>query len=257
MITFINTLPQLPREWMREMTLLQKARHHTAFMQARGTLLDAYEGSNLESLTRGYFTNPKGVVQSSVPNANQNIIDRAIRRIALVYKRQPNYGVAAWPKGYRPLRRWQFMKEAERIANLIGTLLIKPVVRDGQMDYDLIWDYLPYFDNDPLRPTAIVYQVTAPSADISRDAGLEWVLWSAEHHAVLDSNGRPKPNPENPDNVNPLPGGTLPFVTVNLRSGREYWRWGYGQPLLDANIAINVALTEMRLGVRYSMMGQI
>ena len=256
MITFTNTLPRLPREWLRDMTLLQKAKHHQAFMQARGTLLDAYEGNNLEAITRGFFTNPKGVVQSSVPNANQNLLDRAIRRMALVYKHQPSYGVPAWPEGYGANRRWLFMKGAERLANLIGTLLLKPVVRQGRLDYDLIWDYLPYFDDDPLRPTAILYQVAAPSADPSRDAEIEWVLWSREQHAILDVHGRPKSNPRNPENVNPLAGGELPFVTVNLRSGREYWRWGYGQPLLDANTAINVALTEMRLGVRYSMMGQ-
>lgn len=256
MIFFVNTLPKQPREWLREMTLLLKARNHQAFMRARGELLDAYEGDNLEALTQGYFKNSAGVVQSSVPNASQNIIDRAIRRLALVYKHEPSYGVTGWPEGYHPTRRWLFLKGAERLANLIGTLIIRPVVRDGELDYDLIWDYLPLFDADPLRPSAVLYQVAAPSADLSRGGELEWILWSREHHAVLDANGNPKPDPSNPGHVNPLKGGELPFVTVNMRPGREYWRWGYGKSLLDANIAINVALTEMRLGVRYSMMGQ-
>ena len=71
---------------------------------------------------------------------------------------------------------------------------------------------------------------------------------------VLDSNMKAKNQEENEENKNKF--GVLPFVTVSVRQGQEYWNWGYGKPLLDANTAINVAFTEMRLGIRYAMMGQ-
>ncbi|KKM80599.1 hypothetical protein LCGC14_1338220 [marine sediment metagenome] len=248
----INTFPVVPAVWLGDMVINLKRTNHQKFMDDRGTLIEAYEGDNLKELTENYFKSKTTGIQKSVPSAVQNLLDRAIRRMSLVYKVEPDYGTDKWPDGYDPMKRWLFMKSSERMANNIGTVLLRPVVRDGVMDYDLIWNWLPFFEGDPLTPTGILYSVVTSNVNDVPD--IEWVFWTAEQLVVFDSSMKVKPQPENEDNENKF--GILPFVTVNVRQGQGYWNWGYGNPLLDANTAINVALTEMRLGMRYTMMGQ-
>ncbi len=250
----INTFPVVPTVWLGDMVINLKRTNHQKFMDTREILIEAYEGDNLQELTDQWFKSKKTGVQKNVPGAVQNLLDRGIRRLSLVYKDQPDYGVEKWPDGYDPMKRWLFMKNSERTANNIGTVLLRPVVRDGVMDYDLIWNYIPFFEDDPLTPTGILYSVVTPSVKIDDVPVIEWVFWTAEDLVVFDSDMKIKTQPENENNENKF--GVLPFVTVNVRQGQGYWNWGYGNPLLDANTAINVAFTEMRLGMRYSMMGQ-
>ena len=251
---FVNTFPKVPSEWLGDMVLVLKRKNHQDFQREREVLLDAYEGNNLQELTDDYFRNKEKKVQTSVPGASQNLIERAIRRRSLVYKNRPDYGVAKWPEGYDPMKRWLFFKSVERTANNIGTVLLRAKVIDGVMNYELLTEYVPFFNEDPLVPTGILYPVAVASADITARPENQWVFWTKDHLVVFDSNGNIVTQPDNPENINR--DSILPFVTVNVREGRDYWRWGYGKPLLDANTAINVALTEMRMGVRYSMMGQ-
>ncbi|HEA68301.1 hypothetical protein LCGC14_1268440 [marine sediment metagenome] len=251
---FINSFPKVPSEWLGDMVLALKKKNHQDFQKEREELQDAYEGNNLQELTDNFFKNKENKVQTSVPGASQNLIERAIRRRSLVYKNRPDYGVAKWPEGYDAMKRWLFFKSAERIANNIGTILLRAKVIDDEMNYELLTDYIPFFEEDPLVPTGILYPVTTPSADITANPETQWVFWTKDILLVMDSKGNPKVQPDNTENVNRF--GILPFVTVNVREGRDYWRWGYGKPLLDANLAVNVAVTEMRLGTRYSMMGQ-
>lgn len=248
----INTFPVVPEVWLGDMVINLKRTNHQKFMDDRETLIEAYEGDNLRELTDKYFTSKDGKVQKSVPSAEGNLLDRAIRRMSLVYKDAPDYGVEKWPNGYDPMKRWLFMKRAERIANNIGTILLRPVVRNGEMDYDLIWNYFPFFDDDPLTPTGILYSVV--TSNLNDLPEIDWIFWTKDLLVVFDSNFKVKRQPDNEKNVNKF--GILPFITVNVRQGQDYWNWGYGKPLLDANTAINVALTEMRLGMRFSMMGQ-
>ncbi len=250
---FTNSAPRVPSQWLDDLVMGLKLKNHSEYMKEREVLLDAYEGNNLRELNDVFFTNDEGKVQKSVPSATQNLIDRAIRRRSLVYKNQPDYGDVKWPNGYDPNKRWQFMKGSERTANNIGTVLLRPKVIDGVMDYELLWEYMPFFGENPLDPTGILYSVIVPSAEMSTPKR-EWVWWTKDTLLVMNDNGKVISQPDNPKNANRY--GMLPFVTANVRMGREYWSWGYGKPLLDANTAINVALTEMRLGVRYSMMGQ-
>ncbi len=251
---FINTFPKVPAQWLGDMVLALKRKNHQDFQREREVLLDAYEGNNLQELTDGYFKNKENKVQTSVPGASQNLIERAIRRRSLVYKNRPDYGVAEWPEGYDPMKRWLFFKSSERTANNIGTVLLRAKVIDGIMHRELLTEYIPFFKEDPLVPTGILYPVTAAAADITAKPETQWVFWTKDNLVVFNANGVPIEQKDNPENINR--DGILPFVTVSVREGRDYWRWGYGKPLFDANLAINVALTEMRLGVRYSMMGQ-
>ena len=250
----INTFPVVPAVWLGDMVINLKRSNHQKFMDDREILIEAYEGDNLQELTEGFFKNQSGVVQKSVPTAKQNLLDRGIRRISLVYKKEPAYGTEKWPKGYDPMKRWLFMKNSERMANNIGTILLRPVVRGGMMDYELIWNYIPFFEDDPLTPTGILYSVVTPSVKLNIVPEIEWVFWTAEQLVIFDANMKIRPQPENEKNENKF--GILPFVTVNVRQGLGYWNWGYGNPLLDATTAINVGLTEMRQGMRYTMQGQ-
>ncbi len=259
---FQNAFPVPPEAWLADQLEDLKQGRFTAFMVRREEILDMYTGDDLESSVKAYFRDPERPGGSlypaleQAPLARQNLLDRFVRRLALVYKQRPDYpiGDAAWPEGYDLLRRWLFFKAAERKAALLGTALLHPLARRGRLDWDFIWYYLPLFGDDPLTPEAVLYPLSTPSADVSGNARLRWAYWDAAQHYIMDTEGTIV---EEPFGGREHPYGRLPFVSVHPRPQvDEYFAEGYGGPLADANVAINLALTEMRLGVRLNLLGQ-
>ena len=93
----------------------------------RQELLLAYLGDSIAHITEHYFNEE---TFKEVPPASQNLLDRAIRKMSLVYKDQPehDYGSAKLPENYNEVKRWVAMRNAERRLNLLGTSLLHPRV---------------------------------------------------------------------------------------------------------------------------------
>tara|TARA_Y100001963_G_scaffold57378_1_gene80288 strand:+ start:1642 stop:2973 length:1332 start_codon:yes stop_codon:yes gene_type:complete len=211
---------------------------------------DFYNGYT-EQYTKKYFSNN---LLSKIPVANVNITRRVIDRVSLVYMKPPkreysNENVPAIfeEKDFK-------MQRAERMTNLLENILIKPTWRNGILDYDIIMDFEPMFEDDPLRPTAFTYPLSIKSS-VMDDTPELTAYWDSENTFIYDANGKILDDPENPDHINPY--GVLPFVEC-FKNGRPEYSYMDTCPAVDCiatNLEVNVSETNSNANTMFQSFG--
>ena len=215
----------------------------------RDALIDYYTYSNTEKYIVDYF---KGSLQKEIPLYTQNMTQRLIKRISMVYKNSPvrkvdndDYQSIIGTKDYS-------LKLCERIHNLVGTMAVKVCPdADDNMMYQPIINFEPIFaEGDPLNPVAITYLIEKVRGN-SYQVGSEdkFVYWSADEHFIFDTDGKIYPPTEdNPDMVNPY--GVLPFVFLQPATQvDEFWNEG-ASDIANANRQIDIAMTMLQHHIR-------
>ena len=224
---------------------------------ARLDALEYYKGRSLP-YTMEYFDL---TLFDKVPAANINVTKRIIDRISLVYMNPPR---RIYTKEDTPLllHHKDFkMQRAERMTNLLDGILIKPCVRfndknEQQIEYDIIHDYEPIFDEDPLKPIAFTYPI-ATKDSVMDDTPMLHVYWDKDNTFTYDENGRIYTDEDNPDMINPY--GVLPFVEC-WREGRpesSYMDTDASSDLIQTNTMINVAETNKNANIMFQSFGYI
>ena len=145
--------------------------------------------------------------------------------------------------------------------NLLDGVLIKPTYRlkedgSGCIEYDIIMDYEPLFDDDPLKPYAIVYPI-AQKASVLDSTPEQFVYWDRENTFVFDNNGKQYTSDDNPDMVNPY--GVLPFIEC-FRDGKpetDYFVTNASRDLIQSNLAINVSETYKNANIMFQSFGYL
>ena len=224
---------------------------------SRYKALDYYKGNTKEYVS-DYFSES---TLSKVPIGNVNITKRIINRISLVYMEAPirtytKEDVTDYFSG-----KDHKLQRLERMCNLLDGVLIKPCWRikdDGSehIEYDIIMDYEPLFDTDPLNPYAIVYPV-AQKAEVLDTTPEQFAYWDSENHFIFDKNGKMYTHDDNPDMVNPY--GVLPFVEC-FRDGKpetDYLDTNASTDLIQTNLAINVAETNKNANIMFQSFGYL
>ena len=224
---------------------------------SRYTALDYYKG-NTKEYVHDYFSES---TLSKVPIGNVNITKRIINRISLVYMEAPirtytKEDVTDYFSG-----KDHKLQRLERMTNLLDGVLIKPCWRikdDGSecIEYDIIMDYEPLFDTDPLNPYAIVYPI-AQKAEVLDTTPEQFAYWDSENHFIFDKNGKMYTHDDNPDMVNPY--GVLPFVEC-FRDGKpetDYLDTNASTDLIQTNLAINVAETNKNANIMFQSFGYL
>ena len=219
--------------------------------------LDYYKG-NTKEYVHDYFSES---TLSKVPIGNVNITKRIINRISLVYMESPirtytKEDVTDYFSG-----KDHKLQRLERMTNLLDGVLIKPCWRikdDGSecIEYDIIMDYEPIFDTDPLKPHAIVYPI-AQKAEVLDTTPEQFAYWDSENHFIFDKNGKMYTHDDNPDMVNPY--GVLPFVEC-FRDGKpetDYLDTNASTDLIQTNLAINVAETNKNANIMFQSFGYL
>ena len=211
---------------------------------------DFYNGYT-EQYTKKYFSNN---LLSKIPVANVNITRRVIDRVSLVYMKPPkreysNENVPAIfeEKDFK-------LQRAERMTNLLENILIKPTWRNGILDYDIIMDFEPMFEDDPLRPTAFTYPLSIKSS-VMDDTPELTAYWDSENTFVYDANGKILDDPENPEHINPY--GVLPFVEC-FKNGRPEYSYMDTCPAVDCiatNLEVNVSETNSNANTMFQSFG--
>ncbi len=225
--------------------------------QSRYKALDYYKGHTKEYVN-DYFSES---TLSKVPIGNVNITKRIINRISLVYMESPirtytKEDVVDYFSG-----KDHKLQRLERMTNLLDGVLIKPCWRikdDGSecIEYDIIMDYEPLFDTDPLNPYAIVYPI-AQKAEVLDTTPEQFAYWDSENHFIFDKNGKMYTHDDNPDMVNPY--GVLPFVEC-FRDGKpetDYLDTNASTDLIQTNLAINVAETNKNANIMFQSFGYL
>ena len=224
--------------------------------QSRYEALDYYKGVTKEYVSN-YFSDS---TLSKVPIGNVNITKRVIDRISLVYMTPPVrlYSNEDTPDFFK--EKDLKLQRLERMTNLLDGVLVKPCwrIKDGKgyIEYDIIMDYEPLFDTDPLKPYAIVYPI-AQKASVLDTTPEQFVYWDAENTFVFDKNGKQYTTDDNPDMVNPY--GVLPFIEC-FRDGKpetDYLDTNASKDLIQTNLAMNVAETNKNANIMFQSFGYL
>ena len=225
--------------------------------QSRYEALDYYKGITKEYVSN-YFSKS---TLDKVPIGNVNITKRVIDRISLVYMTPPIrlYSNEDTPDFFK--EKDLKLQRLERMTNLLDGVLVKPCWRikddgTGCIEYDIIMDYEPLFDTDPLNPYAIVYPI-AQKAEVLDGTPEQFVYWDAENTFVFDNNGKQYTTDDNPDMVNPY--GVLPFIEC-FRDGKpetDYLDTNASRDLIQTNLSMNVAETNKNANIMFQSFGYL
>ena len=239
--------------------LIQKQSQWNAKQQAknqwrvrRERALDYYNGRT-ERYTEMYFNKN---LSKKIPIANVNITKRIIDRISLVYMVAPKREYTR-PEIVDYFIDKDFkMQRLERFTNLLDSVLIKPTFRNGALDYDIIHDFEPHFDEDPMRPVAYTYPLSTKSTVLDTTPEL-FAYCDMENTFIYDRNGKIYEDADNPEHTNFY--GMLPFVEC-FREGRPEYAYLDTEPandIIKTNTVLNVAETNKSANIHFQSFGYI
>ena len=221
------------------------------WLLTRDKAYDYYKGRT-EAYTKSYFSDS---LNKQIPCPNINITKRVIDRISLVYMKAPirDYSNENTPDFF--YQKDHKMQRAERLCNLLECILIKPTWRNERMEYDIIRDWEPMFDDDPLNPYAITYPLQVRSTVMDLTAEL-WAYWDYEHHFIYEKGtGKKIIQEDNPEMTNPY--SMLPFVKC-YRDGQpesSYFDTDASPDLIATNEAVNVAEFNKNANIMFQSFG--
>tara|TARA_R100000234_G_scaffold65182_1_gene39703 strand:- start:1253 stop:2554 length:1302 start_codon:yes stop_codon:yes gene_type:complete len=208
--------------------------------------LDYYSGVSTEQYINNYFS---GDAFSEIPPSMTNFTRKFINKISRIYSlgAKRNVGNERY-KELIPTKDVR-MKHSERMTRLLGTIANRVHWRDGFFDYRPIYYFEAYFDENPFTPTAIIYPLLNNSSDLSNTDNLQWEYWDSEKYGIMNEDGKMTEEVENPY-------GMLPFVFTHREDQLDSFFVEGASDVVSCNEQVNIALTEMNLGMRFNMFGQ-
>ena len=221
------------------------------WMKSRDKAYDYYKGRS-ETYTKGYFSDS---LNKQIPCPNINITKRIIDRISLVYMKSPlrEYSNESTIDYFH--QKDFKMQRAERLCNLLECILLKPTWRNERIEYDIIRDWEPLFDSDPLNPYGITYPLQVRSSVMDTTAEL-WAYWDLENHFIYEKGtGKKIVDDGNMDMINPY--SILPFVDC-YRDGKpeaSYYDTDASPDLIATNESVNVAEFNKNANIMFQSFG--
>jgi len=208
--------------------------------------LDYYSGVSTEQYINNYFN---GDAFSEIPPSMTNFTRKFINKISRIYSLGAKRNVGNKRYGELTPTKDVRMKHSERMTRLLGTIANRVHWRDGFFDYRPIYYFEVYFDENPFVPTAIVYPLLNNSSDLSNTDNLQWEYWDSEKYGIMNEDGKMTEEVENPY-------GMLPFVFTHREDQLDSFFVEGASDVVNCNEQVNIALTEMNLGMRFNMFGQ-
>ena len=211
-------------------------------------LLDYYNGNNTSAYIQNMFS---GQAFREIPPVETNITRKFINKMSRVYTVGANRNVNDRYDELTILKATR-MKHIERMTRLCGTIATRVVWSEGEtpyFDYRPVYFFHVFFGDDPFVPTAITYPMLQPVEDSSRVEKLHYAYWDAEKYVHMDEDGAV---------LNEIPHsyGVLPFVFTHRENQTDSFYVEGANDIVNANEHINIAMTEMQLGLRFQMFGQ-
>jgi hypothetical protein len=144
------------------------------------------------------------------------------------------------------------MKHIERMTRLIGTIATRIMYVDGEMpyfDYQPIYYYHPFFENDPFKPSSLTYPLMHYTSDATNTDECEYIHWDSERFIIFNESGDILDEQQHGY-------GILPFVFTHREHQCDSFFVEGANDIVSANEHINITMTEMQLGLRFQMFGQ-
>tara|TARA_R100000734_G_scaffold10130_1_gene7629 strand:- start:1584 stop:2873 length:1290 start_codon:yes stop_codon:yes gene_type:complete len=210
--------------------------------------LDYYSGVSTEQYINNYFN---GDAFSEIPPTVTNFTRKFVNKISRIYVLGAKRTVGNSTERYEELipTKDVRMKHSERMTRLLGTVANRVYWVDGVFDYRPIYYFEAYFDENPFKPSSIVYPLLNSTADLSNTSELQWEYWDEEKYGVMDGEGKLLSEIPNPY-------GIIPFVFTHREDQIDSFFVEGASDIINCNEQVNIALTEMNLGMRYNMFGQ-
>lgn len=205
-----------------------------------GRMLDYYQDAQLD-----YILND---IRSRYPHPEQlypvglNVVKKVIRNLAMVYMKDAVRTLDGSEADKAILSEIETsaalpvkMKQANRLSKLLGTILLRPVWRNGRMDMDVLTPDVLDVDTGDTPEELRAVQVTHydPVGDVNE---VTFTLWTPDMVRRMDANGHllaEEPNPY----------GILPFVPCWGQPVTDFfWQRG-ARDLIMIQDAINRLLT--------------
>ena len=211
-------------------------------------MLNYYGGNGTNQYIKDYFNSS---AFREVPCYNDNFTRRFINKMSRIYTVGTSRNVNSQYDAL-VIKKDARMKHVERMTRLIGTVATQIIYKEvNGMPY---FDYRPiyYFDvhlSDPFTPTSIMYPLLMQPEDISYIEKCEWVYWDESIYARYDENGNIVEEYEHGY-------GVLPFVFTHREEQIDEFFVDGANDIVDCNEQVNIAMTEMQLGLRFQMFGQ-
>ena len=211
-------------------------------------MLNYYGGNSTHNYIQDYFS---ADAFKEIPCYNANFTRRFINKMSRIYTVGANRNVN---KQYDLLtiKKDARMKHVERMTRLMGTVATQIIYKEiNGMPY---FDYRPvyYFDvhlSDPFTPSAIIYPLLMKPDEVSYVEKWEWAYWDEAIYARYDEDGNIIEEYEHGY-------GILPFVFTHREEHIDEFFVDGANDIVDCNEQVNIAMTEMQLGLRFQMFGQ-
>jgi len=208
--------------------------------------LDYYSGTSTEEYIRPYF---QGDAFSEIPPALQNFTRKFINKVSGIYTLGAKRNVENEKYFELTPTKDVRMKHSERMTRLLGTIANRVYWNDGKFDYRPIYYFEAYFDENPFKPTAIIYPLLNKTADLSDNEGLQWEYWDSEKYIIMNEDGDIQNEKDNPY-------GILPFAFTHREDQIDSFYVEGANDIINCNEQVNISMTEMNLGLRFNMFGQ-
>jgi len=211
-------------------------------------MLNYYGGNGTNKYIKEYFSSS---AFQEVPCYNANFTRRFINKMSRIYTVGTSRNVSNQYDTLTMKKDARF-KHIERMTRLMGTVATQVIYKElNGVPY---FDYRPvyYFDvhlSDPFTPNAIMYPLLMKSDDISDINKCEWAYWDESIYAHYDEDG-------NIINEYEHGYGVLPFVFTHREEQIDEFFVDGANDIVDCNEQVNIAMTEMQLGLRFQMFGQ-
>ena len=211
-------------------------------------MLNYYGGNSTNQYIKNYFNSS---AFQEVPCYNANFTRRFINKMSRIYTVGTSRNVSD-QYDFLTIKKDARFKHIERMTRLMGTVATQIIYKEvNGMPY---FDYRPvyYFDvhlSDPFTPSAIMYPLLMQPEDVSYIEKCEWAYWDESIYIHYDEDGNIIDEYEHGY-------GVLPFVFTHREEQIDEFFVDGANDIVDCNEQVNIAMTEMQLGVRFQMFGQ-
>ena len=211
-------------------------------------MLDYYGGNGTAGYIESFFASS---AFQEIPCYNANFTRRFINKMSRIYTVGANRNVS---NTYNQLtmKKDARMKHIERMTRLLGTLATQVIYKEingvGYFDYRPVY----YFDvhlKDAFTPYAITYPLLMNVDDSSFTEKLQYVYFDEFVYIRYDEHGTILEEYEHGY-------GVLPFLFTHREEQIDEFFVDGANDIVDCNEQVNIAMTEMQLGLRFQMFGQ-
>ena len=245
------TIPDLSQGAIHEALKSQLRYIEDERVKERDYLMDWYEGVNIHQYVSQYF-GAETLRQTVTP---QNNLTRRVCSIrSMTYKRPPRMRVNETYMQYIDKYSLNAQRRMlERLTFLLGNMAFRSVWNEEtqKIEYEILSHFEPLFlaGNSRDKPVGVCYPIEY-QGNSRMDTPLH-AVWTKDSHYLLDDHGNKIS--VNDGDINPY--GILPVTFSHRYPPIRDYEVGNAIDVAQTDLAVNVALLELEIAMRYGAMG--